>query len=185
MLARATPAITRSDYEAMPSGPPYFQLIEGELVMSPSPSPRHQRIVGRIFSVLHYSAAERQLGEVFVAPLDVFLNETNVHQPDIVYVSNNRAGHVSDAGIEGAPDLCVEVLSKTTARFDRIAKKKVFAQAGVAEYWLFDPEAQTIEVFDFASDSERAVQVLDSRGHLRSPLFPGLEINLAEIFTES
>jgi Uma2 family endonuclease len=182
MLAPVHPAVTRSDYEALPAGPPYYQLIEGQLVMSPSPFTKHQRVVGRLFGILSAFVQEHTLGEVFVAPLDVFLNDVNVYQPDIAYVSTAQMHIVTDHGIEGAPDLCVEVLSKSTQRFDKITKKKVFAQAGLHHYWLVDTETHELTAFDLLADSETAAQVLKSPAIFRPPLFPQLEINLRQIF---
>ena len=144
MLAPVYPAITRSDFEEMPEGPPYYQLIEGQLVMSPSPFTRHQRIVARLLALLTDHIEKFQLGEVFVAPLDVFLNDLNVYQPDLVFVSKTRTAHVTERGIEGVPDLCVEVLSKSTQKYDLTTKRKVYAQSGFKHYWVVDPDAKTL-----------------------------------------
>jgi Uma2 family endonuclease len=182
MLAPVQPAITRADYEAVAEGPPYYQLIEGQLIMSPSPFTYHQRIVGRIYGVLSYWVRENALGEVFVSPLDVYLNDINVYQPDVVFISNARLGQVTEKGIEGAPDLCVEVLSKSTQRFDKITKKKIFAQAGLKHYWLVDGEAKSITAFDLSADTEKAAQVVTAPEVFSPALFPGLEIRLDELF---
>lgn len=183
MLAPVHPAITRSDYEGMPEGPPYFQLIEGELVMSPSPATRHQRAIMRLSFPLHHFVADNKLGEVFLAPLDVFLNEFNVYQPDIAYLSAARAGLAVENGIEGPPDLCIEVLSKSTERHDKVIKKKIFAQAGVREYWLVDLAARTVTVYDLATDPNTPVNVFNSADTLKSALLPGFELELAQIFS--
>ena len=182
MLAPVHPAVTSADFEEMPPGPPYYQLIEGQLVMSPSPFTRHQRVVLRLGSLLHQFVQDRQLGEVFVAPLDVFLNELNVYQPDIAYLSPAQLHLVSEKGIEGAPDLCVEVLSKSTERFDRTTKKKVFAQCGLREYWLVDAEARTVTIFDLHANSEELESVLRIGEHLKSKLLRGLKIDLGRVF---
>lgn len=183
MLARAHPVvITRSDYEVMPEGPPYYQLIEGEIVMSPSPLTVHQRIVGRLFAVLHNHVQEHGLGEVFLAPLDVFLNDINVYQPDIAFVSTARSKQVSRRGIDGAPDLCIEVLSSSTGRYDRGAKKKVCAQAGVTEYWLIDPKRQSVAIYLLQSDADKPAHEARPPQMLRPEIFPGLKIPLRQIF---
>src|ERR1039457_1279813 len=137
LQAKALP-ITRHDYEEMPAGPPYYQVIEGDLVMSPSPNIYHQAIVSRRCTLLLQFLEKRPLGEAFVAPLDVFLSEINVYQADVVFVSNQRRSILTEHGLEGAPDLAVEVLSPSTARFDKRSKRKVYARTGVRELWLVD-----------------------------------------------
>ena len=182
MLAPVQPAINRVDFEAMPEGPPYYQLIEGQLIMSPSPFTSHQRIVGRLYSQLFYYVQENQTGEGFVAPLDVFLNDINVYQPDIVFVSSARLHQVTEKGIEGAPDLCIEVLSKSTQRFDKITKKKVFAQVGLKHYWLVDTETGTLTAFDLSTNTDTPSLVVTAPAVFRPEVFPGLEIRLEELF---
>jgi Uma2 family endonuclease len=182
MLAPVQPAVTRADLEAMPEGPPYYQLIEGQLIMSPSPFTKHQRVVMRLSSILHDFVQKSGIGEVFVAPLDAYLNDINVYQPDIIFLSNARSNQVTERGIEGAPDLCVEVLSKSTERFDKVTKKKVFAQAGLRHYWLIDTEARTLAAFDLCANTEEPSQVAARGNVFRPELFPGLEIRLDHLF---
>jgi Uma2 family endonuclease len=154
MLLTGAPPITRADYEGMPEGPPYFQVIEGDLVMSPSPRTVHQIIAGRIYSLMLRFLEKHPLGEVFITPLDVFLNDVNVYQPDVIFVSSRRKSIITEQGIEGAPDLVVEILSPGTARFDKGSKRKVYARTGVKELWMVDPGAKTIQVYLLAGASE-------------------------------
>lgn len=182
MLAATHPAITRSEYQEMPPGPPFYQLIEGQLVMSPSPLTRHQRLVARLYTLLNQIVQEDNLGEVFIAPLDVFLNDVNVFQPDIVFVSRSRMSQITEFGIEGAPDLCMEVLSKSTQRFDSSTKKKVFAQCGLAHYWLVDPDAASFEVYTLAENVGAPAHRLAPPQVFRPTLFPRLEIRLNDLF---
>ena len=182
MLAAVHPAITRSEYEEMPPGPPYFQLIEGQLVMSPSPLTKHQRLVGRVYALLNDFVQDNTLGEIFIAPLDVCLNDVNVYQPDIVFVSTARLHQITEKGIEGAPDLCIEVLSKGTQRFDLGTKKKVFAQSGLAHYWIIDPEARSVSVFNLAANPEHPIEVLTPPQSFRPEVFPRLQIDLSTLF---
>src|SRR5688572_24423572 len=182
MLAPVHPAITREDYEAMPEGPPYYQLIEGQLVMSPAPFTRHQLIVGRLYGILSSWVREKGLGEVIVSPLDVYLDGINVYQPDIVFISNAGMDRLTENGIEGAPDLCVEVLSKSTQRYDKITKKKVFAQAGLKHYWLVDGDANSIAAFDLSVNTETPAHVVSAPEVFSPVLFPGLDIRLDEVF---
>ena len=154
MLRPKAPLITRADYEDLPEGPPHFQVIEGDLVISPSPATDHQIIAGRIYSTLLYHVDEHQLGEVFVAPLDVFLSDTNTYQPDVTFVSADRQSIITEQGIEGAPNLVVEVLSPSSAKYDKGAKRKIYARTGVQELWLVDPDAKSIQVFDLEKNPD-------------------------------
>ena len=127
MLHAKAPFITRHDYQVMPGGPPYFQVIEGELVMSPSPNLFHQETAGRIHSLLLNFLEQRPLGEVFIAPLDVFLSDINVYLPDVIFVSNARRSILTERGIEGPPDLVVEILSPGLARLEFFGSNGVTA----------------------------------------------------------
>jgi Uma2 family endonuclease len=183
-MSQAKPLpITRHDYEEMPAGPPYYQVIEGDLVLSPSPNIYHQALVGRIYALLLRFLETNPLGEVFVAPLDVFLGEINVFQPDVIYVSNQRRSILAEHGLEGAPDLAVEVLSRGTARYDKGSKRKVYARTGVKELWLVDAEAKLIHVYQLTKDAETPTATYDARAVFASPLLPGLRIKAASIFT--
>jgi Uma2 family endonuclease len=174
--------ITRHDYEEMSAGPPYYQVIEGDLVRSPSPNIYHQAIAGRICSMLLRFLEKKPLGEVFVAPLDVFLSEINVYQPDVVFISNQRRSILTEHGLEGAPDLAVEVLSPGTARFDKGSKRKIYARTGVKELWLVDVEAKLIHVYQLAKDAETPAATYDEQAVFTTPLLPGLRFKAASIF---
>jgi Uma2 family endonuclease len=145
MTTPAAVRFTYQDYLNLPEESRY-EIIDGDLQMSPSPSTRHQRIVGKLYECLLATVRERGLGEVFIAPLDVVLSTADVVQPDVFFVSTERAAIVKEKGVFGAPDLVVEVLSSASAERDRTVKAKLYARAGVAELWLVDAEARTIEV---------------------------------------
>lgn len=123
-----------------------MELWDGELIMSPTPRPNHQRIVYRLAKLLEEFVTERKLGEVFLSPLDVILSQRQVVQPDVFFISKPRLNLVTDR-VRCAPDLTMEVISKGRSRRDRVDKKELYEQFGVREYWIVDPEAQTIEVF--------------------------------------
>jgi Uma2 family endonuclease len=117
---------TVKDYIELPEGPPYYQLIEGELIMSPAPSYSHQRTVGRVFLKLSRLSEEKGLGEVLISPIDVYLDEKNVFQPDIAVLLKEGKAKVEEKGIFGPPDVVVEILSPSTAYYDLIVKKEVY-----------------------------------------------------------
>ena len=123
-----------------------YELLKGELVMSPSPKEIHQHISGILYLAIGAFVRERSLGKVYFAPFDVVLSDTNVVQPDLLFVSNERAGIITQDNVQGAPDLVVEILSPATAERDRTLKLDLYAQYGVKEYWIVDPDAETSTV---------------------------------------
>jgi Uma2 family endonuclease len=114
---------TVHDYLKLPEGSPY-QLIQGELVMSPAPSIFHQKISKRIFQILYKNIENDQKGEVFYSPVDVYLDEENVFQPDLVIVLKDSKAKIEEKGIIGAPDVVLEVLSPSSAYYDLVEKRK-------------------------------------------------------------
>jgi Uma2 family endonuclease len=176
------PAVTRYDYQEMPEGPPYYQVIEGDLVMWPAPDTFHQSIAGRIHGIIWQFLEKHPLGEVFIAPLDVFLTDVNVYQPDVIFISKKRRSIIGKHGIEGAPDLAVEVLSPGTGRFDKGSKRKIYARTGVRELWLVDPEARRIHIYQLARNAEVPAATYDDHATFTSPLLPGLRIKTASVF---
>jgi Uma2 family endonuclease len=176
-------AITVHDYLEMREGPPYYQLIEGELAMSPSPNWRHQEIAIAIAEIIRSFLRKKGLrGRVFVAPLDVILNDFNVFQPDVLYFSEEKASILGERCIEGAPDFVVEILSDSTAHFDRGPKRKIYARTGVSELWIVNPELKEIGVYDLPEDSETPKATYRGKDKFSSPLFPGLKFSCTEIF---
>lgn len=177
----APTAITVHDYMAMPQGPPYHQLIDGELYLSPSPSWKHQDIALNIATKIRHYMETDDVGRVFVAPLDVCLTEINVYQPDVFFFSHSRKKILGERCIEGAPDFVVEILSESTAHLDRGHKRKIYARTGVKELWHVDPELKQVEVFHL-KESVDAPATYSDKEKFTSKFFPGLKFSCAEIF---
>jgi Uma2 family endonuclease len=135
-------------FKSLPEGT-LAELIDGTLYMSPAPSPKHQRIVGRIFTQLSSYVLENNLGEVFLSPCDVFFDEhSNAVQPDLIFISSQNSSLVGQEAIHGAPDLLIEVLSPGNSNHDLIRKKGLYEKFGVKEYWIIDPDTkETIGYF--------------------------------------
>lgn len=175
---------TYAEFARLPSeGSTRYEVIAGELVVTPGPSVPHQRVVTRLVARLHPFVGENGLGEVFSGPLDVLFGEGDYVEPDIVFVRKDRLGLLSDRGVEGAPDLVVEVLSPSTAARDRGIKLERYRHFGVAEYWIVDPEARTIEVWALAAGAEEPA-VLGAADILEwCPVqgAPALEMPVAEL----
>lgn len=136
--------MTAAEFFQLPETTQPTELIEGELIVSPSPITVHQRFIGNLFVLLRSLIPN---GEVFLAPLDVYLDAANVPQPDIMWVAEGSRCKVGEKRLEGPPDLIVEVLSAGTARADRGKKFQLYERHGVREYWLADPEGEYFEIF--------------------------------------
>jgi Uma2 family endonuclease len=173
---------TVAEYLAMPEGPPYYQFIHGVVKEMASPSIFHQTISRRLFSRLMTFVERNKLGEVWYAPLDVYLDEKNYLQPDILFVSNERS-HIIQKRINGAPDLVVEILSPSNAKDDVVDKKAVYEAFGVREYWLLDPNKESIEVWvNTERGFERTNSVLGGRGSVESSVLQGFSVEAETIF---
>lgn len=175
--------LTVADYLATPhtdTGVRY-QLVEGELHRMAAPSRYHQDIVGNVFALLRAYVSEHRLGKVYVSPIDVFLDDINVFQPDVLFISNDRLDKLSDRGIESGPDLIVEVLSPSSRQFDMIAKRQVYARHSVFEYWIIDPDAQTVTIHQNAKTGKPST-TLGPRDSFTSVAITGLTIDISVIF---
>ena len=145
---------TYSEFARLPGdGGARHEIIDGELAVTPAPALRHQRIVTRLVRVLG-EVVERGVGELFAGPVDVLFAEGDYLEPDVVFVSDARSGILSERGVEGAPDLVIEVVSPSTADRDRGSKLQRYRRYGVPEYWIVDPDTATIERWRFGSEAE-------------------------------
>jgi Uma2 family endonuclease len=185
-MAQVAPVVfTVHDYMDLPEGPPYYELVEGELIMSPSPILFHQGILGNIVRILYRYLDEHPIGTVYFAPCAVFLTEINAYQPDAFFITNERLSILAEKGVEGAPDLVIEILSPSTARLDKGPKKKIYAATGVQELWLVEPKVKELIVYDLQSSVDTPKLTIRSNGSFESPLFPGLVLKGAEIFWDA
>jgi Uma2 family endonuclease len=143
---------TYSEFARLPSeGGTRYEVIDGELVVTPAPGLRHQRIATDLVTALNAFVRDHGLGQVFAGPVDVLFAEGDYLQPDIVFVRTGNEHLLSERGIEGPPDLVVEILSPSTAARDRGVKLERYRYFGVPEYWVVDPDARALEVRDLAS----------------------------------
>lgn len=178
------PRITYEDYKLLPEESRY-EVLEGELMMTPAPNARHQRVLSRLLVRLVTFVEAHERGEVLPAPFDVILSEHNVVQPDILFIAKERAGIVNPmGGAHGAPDLVVEILSPSTASRDQVIKRKLYGQYGVHECWMVDPEARTVAVLTQTTGGLEPWRVFAAGETLTSPLLAGLCITLSDIFKD-
>ena len=136
---------TYEDYCRAPDDQRY-ELLNGELMMVPAPNRKHQEILLALGSELRRFTEEHGLGKVYVAPFDVVLSDTDVVQPDVLFISRTHEGRITDANVRGAPDLVIEILSPSTADRDLGYKHELYGRHGVLEYWIVDPAAETVAV---------------------------------------
>ena len=183
--AHAMPALlTYDDYCQIPDDGNRYEVIDGVLHMSPSPIVRHQRVIFKLSLVLGGWVERSKSGEVLFAPMDVVLSEHDVVQPDILFVSNERVSIVKEKNIQGAPDLLIEILSEGNRRHDEMTKRKLYESFGVPEYWIVDPVLETIKVYRMndGAYTRAAEWSLEADDVITSPLLPGFECRLADVF---
>jgi len=158
---------TYADYAALPDDGNRYEIIAGVLYMTPAPGIGHQSVSARMVTFLVTHVEFAGLGRVFAAPVDVELTPDTVVQPDIVVVLSASLHRITPSRIIGAPDLVVEILSPGTAGYDRREKQDAYARAGVGEYWIVDPGAQTVELLTLDQGRYRSHGVF--RGQARLP----------------
>jgi Uma2 family endonuclease len=175
---------TYEDYLLFPDDGRRHELIGGEHFMTPAPDTKHQIISSNLHRLISHFVHQKRLGRLFSARSDVVLSDTDVVQPDLLFVSAARAHIISEKNIQGVPDLVVEIISETTRRTDEIVKRKVYEGNGVAEYWIVDPALETVKVYRMTDEGYvRAAELSREAGDtLTTPLLPEFRITLAEVF---
>lgn len=178
------PKYTYQDYLLFPDDGNRHEIIGGEHYVSPAPSLRHQIIASNFHLLVGPFVRENRLGHFLFAPLDVVLSDEDVVQPDLLFISNERSSIAQKRGAFGAPDLVVEIFSDSTRKRDETMKLGLYDVMGVIEYWLADPDAETIKVYRSRSGGLGFVAELSAAAgdRLETPLLPGLSIALEQIF---
>ncbi len=176
--------LTYQDYLELPEEPGYrYEILDGMLIKEPAPNVMHQRASRRIHRILEdYFWQVDPEGEVFAAPLDVTLLDTNVVQPDILYVSGEQKEIVKENRIDGPPALVIEVLSPSTGRKDRLQKLGIYQSVRVQHYWLINPEEKTLECFSLKNGVYCLVATGMDDDVVEHPDFKGLSISLKELW---
>jgi Uma2 family endonuclease len=173
---------TYSDYRLLPDNGKRYEILEGELLMSPSPNTKHQIVLLNIAAILKSFVERNNLGQIFIAAYDIVLSKYDVVQPDIIFVSNKNKEIIKATHIEGVPDLVIEIISPGGAQRDRIIKRKIYALHGVQEYWLVQPEKEKVQVLRLEKGDFKRIAELNSEDVLTSPMLSGLEIRLIDVF---
>ena len=178
---------TRATYEDYLNTPDEvrYELLDGELVRHLSPPLVHQRTLMDLAAPIYTFVEQHVLGDVFMRPFDVVLwedGEADVVEPDILFISTEREHILTEANVQGAPDLVVEVLSPSTESVDRGYKRELYARHGVGEYWLVDPDARTVTVLRLGNGEYETAGAYGPGQTLASPTLEGLTIDVGEVF---
>ena len=180
MVITAT-RLTYQDYLNM-DGDERYELIDGELIMVGAPNEAHQIASIELGSRMHIFARANELGRVLDAPFDVILSDTDVVQPDILFVSNERAHIRTPANIRGAPDLVVEILSPSSASRDWRDKFELYSKHGVKEYWIVDPANRTVWLARLRSGALEIAGRYGMGDTVSSSVLAGFSVKVDDIF---
>lgn len=172
------------DFLLFPADGKRHEIIDGDHFMTPSPNTKHQRISFKLSAAFADFLATHRLGEVFAAPYDVVLSDEDIVEPDLLFISAARAAIITEKNIQGPPDLVVEILSAGTRKIDEVVKRKLYERYGVRGYWIVDPELDTVKIHRLTDQGYvRAAELArEANDTLSTPLLPGFQMPLAEIF---
>ena len=177
--------LTYDDFVQFPDDGQRHELIDGEHYVTPSPNRKHQRVSGNIHLLIGAWLEERPIGHLFYAPFDVVFSRFDVVEPDLLYMSNERAATVlTAANVQGTPELVIEIGSPGTRKRDETIKRRPYERAGVSEYWVVDPELDVVRVYQREGETfARPVELSAEAGDvLTTTLLSGLELPLARVF---
>lgn len=176
--------VSYEEFQELPrDGSKRFELIEGEVFMTPSPNTKHQRAVGRLFRALSDFVEENDLGEVFIAPYDIVFSKWTALEPDLLFIRKDRRSIITEANVQGAPDLVIEILSPSNKAYDRKTKLVAYEKAGIPALWYLDPEDKTAEILNRGPDGRYAITAkLSGNDAIVSKVLRGLPLTLDEVF---
>lgn len=160
----------------------YYELINGIIVKKQAPKPIHQNASMNLSRVLSNFIFENKLGKLFASPIDVYFNDFNNTQPDILFIKKERFFIITEHGIEGAPDLIVEVLSPSSYKRDKKEKFELYKQFGVSEYWIIDPYYKSIEIYNLENSNYKLQFEASESGIVSSKVLEGFSLEIEKIF---
>ena len=172
---------TYNEYAAI-SEDGQFEVVNGVMYMSPSPGWDRQSILGEIFAHLRSFVRVADLGIVGMAPFDIELSSHTVVQPDVFVLLKEHRNRLTKARMLGAPDLVVEIASPSTARHDLHEKQDAYARAGVSEYWVVNPDAQTVELLVLRNGAYHSLGLFAGEATLPSVIVPGFPVQVSQFF---
>jgi Uma2 family endonuclease len=181
IMRRANVRFNYTDYLTLPEDK-RCEILDGDFCVVPAPNTKHQRISLNLEVALFLHVKSKNLGKVFHAPCDVILSQEDIVQPDILFIRKERQGIIGEFNIQGAPDLIIEILCQDTREKDIKAKRKIYARFGVQEYWMVDPDAESVEVLVWSELGFISVRSYGRWNRLSSALLPDLRLPLSTLF---
>ena len=177
---------TYEEYLAFPDDGKRHELIEGDHYVTPAPLTRHQRIVANLHRLIGTVVHEQALGTFLSAPVDVLFSNVDVVQPDLLFVSTARSFIITERNIQGAPDLVVEILSAGTKKIDEGIKRTLYERGQVPEYWIIDPQSETVTIYLLREghyDQGQVCTTAQAQAAFTTSFLPGVSLQLREIFS--
>jgi Uma2 family endonuclease len=183
-MTLATTKMTAEQFFMLGEDPPglRLELVNGEIAVSPSPSFGHSFTDSQLRIILGQHINEHDLGAI-VGDVDTIFDDLNVRRPDIIFIAKSRLKLIKGHGIPIIPDLCVEILSPSSATMDQTEKFELYAKSGVPCYWIVDPKGHTLEAYKLAGKKYQRVATGRQRDVVKAPPFPSLKIPLARIWS--
>jgi Uma2 family endonuclease len=190
--------LTYEDYAAIPNDGNRYEVLDGELYVTPAPVPRHQRVLANLFRIVDAHVRRHRLGELFIAPIDLILapgsalrsqgrrtrtaERATIAQPDLLFIRAGRESIVTERAIEASPDLVVEILSPYSARQDRRVKAALYARFGVPCYWILGPAQRQFEGYVLAGKAYRLSSTASGAEVVTASPFPDLAISFGGVW---
>jgi Uma2 family endonuclease len=181
-MSNTTVKFTYQDLLTAPDDGNRYEIFEGELIVTPSPTVKHQNALHNLTLLLGQHIKNNKLGKMYSAPMDVYFDEETVVEPDLLFVSNKRLHILEERRINGAPDLVVEILSPGTAERDRGFKFRRYEKEGVNEYWIVDPVEEHVEIYTPQKNGYELFDQFSNDDEISPPLFSELSFKLSELW---
>ena len=183
LIAPGKIVLTYDDYCALPNDRNRYEILDGELSVTPAPATKHQIALGNLYRILSIHVVANRIGRLLLAPTDLILAATTVVQPDLIFIASDRSQVVTLRGVEGAPTLVVEILSPTTQTNDRQMKAQLYAKYAVPHYWIIDPDKETLQAYALAGTQYNLVsQAQSGDPFTTTAVFPGLSFQISDLW---
>jgi Uma2 family endonuclease len=184
-VATSSKKLTYEDYLLLPDdGGRRYEIIDGELFVTPSPIEKHQRVLANLVHHISSYVFVHRCGRLYFAPFDVVLSKHDIIEPDLLYVTKEHASRVTEKNVQGTPDFVIEILSDSTKRQDEVVKLQRYEHFGVAEYWIVDPKQDRVRVHLRKDGRLELAGDFGTDGTLTSSFFPGLAVPVRDVFAD-
>ena len=174
--------LTYDEYCQLPNDRNRYEILDGELSVTPAPAAKHQIALGNLHRILSIHVFANHSGRLMLAPTDLILAATTVVQPDLIYIGKDRSHIVTERGVEGTPTLVIEILSPSTHSNDRQAKAQLYAKYGVPHYWLLDPDLHFLEAYELSGTHYTLIVKAQGDDVFTTSVFPGLSFQVNEFW---